>query len=342
QPALDPSVAQVFLPVDLSEQAAVRQAAQETGRALDVETVQLLYEAGIVGAASVRYVDRKRKVDEQTEKVLLAPPPEGRRGTDWESAQELPLKPNDLASGPERVGAEQGPFFAPVPEAANSARELKSIGKDLSDWLYYNSRLPLTVQPELGIAQMPGETLRAFKIRLQHAARERRDEEVDKLERKYEKQIDRLRDKLRRQERELAADEAEYEARKREEMLGIGESVVGFFLGRRSTRAISRAATKRRMTTKAKMDIEETKEEIEDLKAEIAELETELKEATEEITNRWVEALENLTTEEIAPRRTDVNVHLVALAWLPSWYITTTDGRTYTVPAWPQPEEEEA
>ncbi len=338
-PALDPAVTQVFFPVEQSEQAAIRKATQDTGQSPDVETTQLLYEPAIVGSASVRFVDRRRKIDEQTQMLLVAPAPDELRGVDWDSAENFPLSLNDLASGAERVGKEQGPFFAPLPEAANSARELKSIGKDLADWLYYNKRLAITTHKTLKLSQMPGESARAFKIRLQQAARERRDAEVDKLAAKYETKIDRLKDRLRRKERELAEDEADYNARKREEIVGIGESVVGFFMGRRSTRAISRASTKRRLTTKAKMDIEDTKEEIADIKADIAELEAELKEATDEITERWVSALDELSTEEIAPRRTDVNVRLVALAWLPSWRIIA-GSQVFTVPAYPQPVDE--
>ena len=257
----------------------------------------------------------------------------------WEEAEALPLRLRDLASGPERVGAEQGPFFAPLPEGANTPRELKSIGQDLADWLYYNSKLSLTAHAELDLVQHPGETERAFKIRLQQAARERRDAEVDALEHKYASRIDKLQDSLRRKERALAADEAEHAARSREELLNVGETVLGLFMGRRSTSAISRAATKRRMTSKAKIGIEDTRDEIEDTRDEIAKLEAELKQATDEITQRWDGALDDLTTQELALRRSDVDVNLVALAWMPSWLISYQEGsftRTTKIRAYPQ------
>ena len=110
--------------------------------------------------------------------------------------------------------------------------ELTAIKKDLSDWLYYNCRLTIQVHNELGIHQDPNERERDFKIRLQQAARERRDIEVDQLEEKFDKQISRLQDKLRKEERALAADEAEHAARKQQEMVGIGESVLDLALDR--------------------------------------------------------------------------------------------------------------
>jgi hypothetical protein len=335
-PAPAPEVAQVFLPVEVGQQAATRQLGQA-----DVQNIQLVYEPGIVGSAEVRYLDRKRDIDQQVDKLLLSGPPEGVRGVAWDEAETLPLRLRDLASGPERVGAEQCPFFAPLPEEANTARELKSIGQDLSNWLYYNSKLSLTAHAELDLVQHPGETERAFKIRLQQAARERRDAEVDALEHKYAGRIDKLQDSLRRKERELAADEAEHAARSREELLGVGETVLGLFMGRRSTSAISRAATKRRMTSKAKIEIEDTRDEIADLQGEVAKLEAELKQATDEITQRWDGVLDDLTTQELAPRRSDVEVNLVALAWMPSWLISYQQGgftRTTKVRAYPQAE----
>ena len=343
-PALDPSVPAVFLPVELGEQAAVRQLATETGRNLDVTSTQLVYEAAILGAATVRYVDRKRSIDEKSDRILLVPAPDSIRGVDWGAAERLPIRLGDLTSGPERVGPDQGPFFAPTPEGANSARELKDIAKDFADWVYYNSSLTIKVHPDLGVFQLPDEKERDFKIRLQQAAREKRDAEVDALKVKSDREIERIQDKLKKEERTLAEDQATYDARKREEAIGIGESVLGFFMGRRSTTSLSKAATKRRMTTQAKLDIEESTDTIADLQQEIADLEVQFKDATDDITRKWADLLDNLETEEIKPRRTDVDVHLAALAWLPSWLITYTDGnfpRTATVAAYPLPEAPE-
>jgi hypothetical protein len=325
----------------LSEQAALRQLSSEAGSDTAVELVQLVYEPVLVGSAEVRFVDRKRKISEQIEKLLVVPAPDGAKQIDWDDAETLKLQLKELGSDPEEVGPGQGPFFASIPEIANSARELKSIGKDLSDWLYYNSILTITTHAHLDLFRHPDETERAFKIRLQQAAREERDEEVDKLEDKYETRLARVETKLRKQERELAKDEADYGARKQQEMIGLGETVLGFFMGRRRTTALSSAASKRRMTSRAKQEIEETKEEIADLQEDMAELEAELAEASEEITGKWADLLDDLSTEELSPRRTDVNVELVALAWLPVWLITYREGprsRTTTISAYSAPE----
>lgn len=326
-PTLDPDVTQVYLPVVVSDQVALRYLGQETKRVIQPESVQLVYEAAILSHSTVRFVDRKRQLDESLEKLLLAPAPEGVEGMDWSLAEALPLATRDLRQAPEQVSTEQGPFFTPAPEAANAARELASIKKDLADWLYYNCRLAIQVHEALGLYQAPRESERDFKIRLQQAARERRDLEVDKLEEQFDRQISRLEEKLRKNERELAADEADYTARKQQEWVGIGESVLGWVLGRRSTRVLSTAASRRRMTSQAGQELDDSREEIADLKKALADLEEQLKQQTEEITLKWDNLLDDLRKEELSPRRTDVDVKLVALAWLPSWVIRYPDGQ---------------
>jgi hypothetical protein len=289
----------------------------------------------------VRFVDRKRNINEQVSQVLLAPPPSDLGGLDWERAENLNLRLDQLVDTRPPTTAEQGPFFTPAPESANSPQELKELARSLEDWLYYHSRLTLTVHPELNLFRCPAEGERAFNIRLQQVARERRDAEVDALTDKYRTRVERLEAKLRKEERELISDEAEYEARKSEARLTMGETALSFLMGRRRTRGISTVATKRRLADKAKLDAEETRQEIEDVEEEIAELEGELGAAVKEITDKWVDLLDDLTTEELHPRRTDVDVRLVALAWLPSWLITYNDGvrtREATVAAYLPPD----
>jgi hypothetical protein len=338
-PSLPPAVRQVFVPARLSEGEALRKLGQEIGPGLEVERVALVYEPALLGGANVRFVDRKRKVNELQEKTLLAPPPDGLRGVDWDGAQALPLRLGELGHSPE-ISPGQGPFFAPPPESANSEKELKRIAQDLADWLYHNSRLTLAVHPGLDVFQHPVEPDGAFRARLRHAARERRDAEVDALARKYDTRLARLEAKLRKQERELVADEADYRARRREARLTMGETALSFLMGRRRTRTVSTIARKDRLADRAKLEIEETEQEIAELEEEIAVLEEELQAATEEITRKWDGLLDDLDTEELHPRRADVDVRLVALAWLPSWYfIYDGEGRTRTatIAAYPLP-----
>ncbi len=325
----------------MEDRAAIQQLARETGAQVDVKSIRLLYDSGILGMANVQFVDRKRAVDGQLEVSCLASPEAHIEGINWDGAERLSKLSRRFATGVASVDSSFGPFFAPVPESASSPKRLSAASKDFADWLYMNVRLPVTVSTELNLAQDPDEDERAFKIRLQQAAHERRDDEVEKLQKSYATKIDRLTDKLDREQKELAKDQAKAQAKQSEQWINIGESILGVFMGRRSSRALSSAASKWNQASAAAAALEESKATIAALEVDIKALEAELQAQVDEITARWTGVLENLTTEELAPRRTDVNVQSVTLAWMPTWqieYELASQPRVTTLPAYHLPE----
>ena len=324
QPALDPAVPQFFLPLSLSEQDATHQLAQKTGLSLEATQTRLVYEPAILAATHIHYVDRKRKIDHEIEEMRLAPAPERSQSIDWKQVELLPLGLNDLQNASDPVDEAQGPFFAPGPQAINNLSKVKTISKELANWLYYNSRLKITTHPELNLFQPPAEDERAFKIRLQQAARERRDAEVDALERKYEDRLERLRLKLKKEERELAQTQAKYDSHKHQEMSGIRDGVLGiFFKGRRKSGSfIGNVMERRRQTGQVGSELEVAQADVAGVQQEVNKLEAELQQAADEITRRWEEILDHLASDEIAPQRNNIRIQQVALAWRPAWLIT--------------------
>ncbi len=117
-------------------------------------------------------------------------------------------------------------------------------------------------------------------------------------------------------------------------MIGL----LGMFGRRRSTTGASRAARRRRLTTTAKADIVESEEEIERLQAEIEEMREEMQEEAEVIADKWTAALDEIETYAVRPRRSDVDVQVVALSWVPYWEIGYRSARGslthHRVPAW--------
>jgi DNA helicase HerA-like ATPase len=315
---LDPGIPQLFLPVTEDESGVTSPAAQGNIR---IDQAQLVYEPAILGGATVRFFDRKQGISEQRERLLLAPPPDALGAVDWNKAQALSIRLSALEQSPARLAPLQGPFFASVPEAANSAAELKNIAQAFADWLYYNSQLTLLAHPELDVVQRPEETEQQFKLRLRQAMRERRDAEVDRLREKYAAQVERLEAKLRKEKREREQDEADYAARKRESWIATGEMLLTLMRRRRLYRTVSWNASRHRLANRAKMEVEEGQQEIEDLEAELAGLRQELEREVRQITPKWVDILKALTTYPVRPRRADIKVRIVGLAWVPSWVI---------------------
>ncbi len=334
-PTLPPNLPQSFLPLILTPNRALARLEKELDQRLEAEETALVYEPCLLALGSVSFVDRKRRVNESKEVGLLVLPGDVGTVIRWEDADPIELDPNDLEDQPEADA-----LFGLIPSELNTASGLKAFGKDFSDYLYHEESLNLYYNPVLKLYGQPGESERDFKVRAQQIAREKRDAEVEKLRRKYEQKLGRLETRLAREERELSEDQDEYEARKREELVSAGESLASLFgIGRRrSTTGLSRAATKRRLTTRAKADIAESEEEIARLQDEIEDMRRDMEEEAVAITEKWAATLDEIETYPVKPRRSDVQVEVVALAWAPHWEIGYRSARgslTHDrMPAW--------
>jgi len=335
-PSIDPKIEQVFLPASLSLDSATRWLSERNGAPVVPDDAHLVYEPMVLGMATVHYVSRKYDLSEETVEALLIDAPESGARPAWGEAEKVAVSFRDLLDR-----SATGSFFpAEIPAGVASASRFKTLKKPLSDHLYRNRSFTLMVNEAADLASRPGESLSDFAARCREAAREERDEALDKLSDRYEKKIDRLRDRIDAKQRDLIEDEAEYQSRKREEMISAGESVLGVFLGRRSSRAASTAARKRRMTVKAGADIADTKAKITDLSEDLAKLQSEAQEEVGKIRRRWEEEIEKVEEVRVTPRRADVDIDTLALAWAPLWRITypSPDGRVRTsvVPAYPE------
>jgi len=104
--------------------------------------------------------------------------------------------------------------------------------------------------------------------------------------------------------------------------------MLGIFGSRR--RSLSTAATKRRMTGRAREDIAESEAEIARLRGEIDALEAKLNADAAAIAARWDGVQEQVARRELAPRRSELSVDWLELAWAPTWDF----GAAGRLPAW--------
>jgi predicted nucleic acid-binding Zn-ribbon protein len=103
-------------------------------------------------------------------------------------------------------------------------------------------------------------------------------------------------------------------------------------------RAASAALSKQRQASSAKMDVTKAEDAMAALEQEKKELEQELQQEVAAIRERWDQALGELEEVPVTPRKSDIQVELLALAWAPHWQITYQDrqgaSRSQVVPAY--------
>jgi hypothetical protein len=315
-PQLPSSVTQVFMPVRISSKGALAELDRDRSRSArsgpkPVET--LLYKPALVGMARLYFAHTPSRQTHQEEVAYLLPAKGG--AVDW-SQGKVRLEAREL----ERT-AEPDASFAELPADLGDAKRHAALQKQFEEYLYYNSSVALWFNPHFKLYSEVGETDKAFQRRCRKAAEEAHEAEAQKLKAKYERELNLLEGKLRREERELEGDKIEYEARKQEELLTGVESVVGLFTGRRMSRRLSTASTKRRLSQQAKVDVKESEQVIAEVQQQIKDLENRANHEVEDLSNKWAALIDQVEEIQVRPRRSDVQVTLFALAWIPSWEV---------------------
>lgn len=327
-PTLPPEISQFFLRSTRSQDEALRVWKEAEHRQVRVLEGKVLYRPALVGLGEVYFEDARKGVEERQEVSLVAMGKETGPAA-WVNAQPWTISTKDLQGTP--VGEA---LYEAVPADFNELPEIRALERAFEDHLARTSRLDVLYHRALGLYGRPGESERDFRRRCEEAARKGRDGELEKARAKFQSQRKKLEQKLQKEEAELAEDRAEYEARKREELFSAGESVLGLFLGRRSSRVASTASRRRRYTEKARLDVEETEATIKALKKDLEELGQEEEEALEAIRAKWADVLEQIETVAIRPLKSNVRVLTFGLLWVPYWAITYRDelaGSTGTV-----------
>lgn len=301
RPVLPPGIQQLFVPAG--------------GRFPD--TAARAYAARVLGIASVSFTDAKLKISHRTSFLLLAAIDRRVGSVTWDDAEVSDLLPQDLADLPA-----EGAAFAPLPPSAAQAKSYGVWGRELKAWLSQSQQLDLLRSSQTGLTSMPGESERDFRIRLQTAAREQRDAAVSRLRQKYAAKLAALDERLRRAEQSVRRESEQASQQKLQTAFSVGATVLGALLGRKkvSTSTLGRATTAARgmgRTMKETQDIERARETVEAMQRQKSELESQVQAEIDTIGAAFDPVAEPLTPVVLRPKRGDVSVQLVGLAWVP-------------------------
>lgn len=269
------------------------------------------YEPSIVGEAKIHFVDSRKGLEAEEEVLFLAQL--DRDGdADWSRAELLGFPEDELEREPVSNAT-----FGDLPSKAGQERAFKSYSKSFAHMLYRERRWKLLRSPTFDLIAEPGESERDFRIRLAEVAREERDLAVDKVRKKYDRRFDTLRGRLLRAEQKVEKERRQSRDQKLQAVVNVGTTLLGAFFGRKSRRRASTTARSFSRTMKEGQDVDRAEESLELLQEQFAELEQELQSEVAELEARMDPQLEELDEFELKPRRSDVDVRLVALAWQP-------------------------
>ena len=302
-PSLPPGVQQFFIPV----------------RGTAPSGSNLLYQPKILGAAKISYSDSKTKLDTAQSVVYVTPVTDNAIPVQWDNAEVIDVPATDLEKSP-RGGAQ----FGMLPSSAGQNKNYPGWEKDFNVWLYGSQRLDLSQSPSLKAISNPGEDEREFRIRLSQLAREHRDEMVGALRKKYAPKIAALQERQRKADAMVEKQEEQAKKAKLDTALSVGATLLSAFTGRKvlSESNISRARSAMRGAGRAMdegKDIQRAAETVEAVKGQLADLEAEFNAEMAALQEKIDPTIETLETLSLKPKKTDIQVQLVTLAWDPYW-----------------------
>ncbi|MEI8368835.1 MAG: DUF87 domain-containing protein [Planctomycetia bacterium] len=276
----------------------------------------LLYKPAILGRARVRFTHTKARIDCDREVFCLAPAGDQLGESAWEGGRQF-------AEVPEVETAPLAGGFAGLPPALSAAKAYASLGTSLKNHLARTAKLTVFTAPSIDAVSRPDETEGEFRVRIAQQVREWRDKEIDRISDKSAAKLASLNDRIARARQKVEKQKAEAKNKSMQTYVSIGTAVLSAILGRKvaSSTTVGRAATSMRSASRAtrqQADVVHAEESLSDLEEKLATLEGEVGEDLEKV--RLEANPDRLVLEsiEIAPKKTEISVDDVVLAWVPA------------------------
>jgi hypothetical protein len=287
---------------------------QEVFLAAKPGTGELVYRPRLVATAELHYADKPSGIDTWTKVALLAPLGDSDGAPAWSDAATVANLDSVLAPGPV-----DGAGFGELPAAALNAKNHAEWGRALAAHLYQTGTVELLACKTPKLTSNPGESEGDFRTRLGLALREYRDQEVAKLRERYAVKLKSLDDRMRRAQDRVERERSQYSQRKLDTAISIGTSVLGAIFGGKSvatTRAGSAARSAGRVFGE-RGDVARADESLEALTAERDGLLRQIEQEASGLTTSLDPASIELARTSIAPRKSDIGVGRIAIAWEP-------------------------
>jgi DNA helicase HerA-like ATPase len=275
------------------------------------------YRPALLVTARLHHVNAAAGLDAWRTVSVLADLPASGSDIAWDAAELLSSEPS-LASEPAA-----GAAFQALPACAARAASYKGWRKEAASHFQSAGAMTLWRSADLGETSRPGESEGDFRARLAHAYRERRDDEKEKLRQRFAPRLTALEEQVRQAAERVEREKSQYGQQKMQAAISVGATVLGALFGRKAASVgnLGRATTAMRAGARAareREDVGRAQEGVEAKQQRLADLQAEFDAATESLASPPDAASLRLEAVAVAPRKGDLDVKRVALAWVAS------------------------
>ena len=288
----------------------------------------LVYLPAVLRAVEIYVSEPKMDLEGLHRVVQLTRVSSGAREIDWSSALEFKGRLRSMHDAPHTPCS-----FAELPGSVLEEKNFDEWGDDFVGDLYRKGAFDVFKSPSVGAYSRPGESEGEFRVRLEDAAREKRDELVEELRERYGKRLDRLESQHSRAEDHFDEQKAQADSAKMNSAVSIGSSILGALFGKRrgiSRTSVSRSSSSASRAMKERRDVKVAAEKVADVRAKIDEMQIELKGEIDEARDSIDPMGEELEVVRVKTLKRNISLEACGLAWLPYY----REGEFDLDPAW--------
>ncbi len=227
----------------------------------------------------------------------------------WRNAQ---IKEEPIAMVP--VAKPNAKGYEPINTKLNFTL-MKRIQTSFKEFLFANLAMDFFINKDLNLASKGDETKEAFLQRCRDVVESSINKEVDKLKDTYAHKIERIEDRIQQEKLTVQNLEREHSSKRNEELLSIGESVLGLLMGSKARTGLSSAARKRRATSSVAGRVEVKKTKMSQLQEELQALQQELEDKVADIEDASFKKADNIEPLAIRLEKEDIIISRQAILW---------------------------
>jgi hypothetical protein len=279
------------------------------------------YRPTLIGSAKVQFINDDAQVRETRATICFTPLLDGPIAADWDSDKTTDAEFDvwDLEKTPAPSAT-----FTPLPTAAAKPASYEAFQSNFAAWLFRTKKMNIFRSPSTGVYSNPDEAERDFRVRLQQAAREQRDQIAAALRDKYKPQFDRLQTRLQNAKQAVAKQVNQSSNQKINAAISVGAAVASelfsSFLGRKaiSVTNMNKAVSAVKAVNRARVqgtNVDIATDSVESVEQQIVALQKEFDAEVAAQQSKVDPLTEQFEPIVILPRKSDINVELVALAW---------------------------
>jgi DNA-binding ferritin-like protein len=264
------------------------------------------YNPTLEAHATVRFFNQRKGIDLRKDMVRILPLDAHMTHISWDKAYE-----DEAAFARYLRTPPQEANFGEIPSFIRRDKGLKRAIRELKDYLYANEKIEMWRCRKLKMESMLDETYGAFVVRVQDKLAELKEEQIEKLQARYEKKEKILQERIAKAQERVEKEKDDATS----SLLDTGIAILGALFGRATPTKLGRTLSKGTKVLKERGDISRAQERLERLLETLEEMEMELEEKIDALQERFSIEAYPIETLYITPRKSDIDVDICALVW---------------------------